>query len=84
MIEWDAVKRRINLEKHGVDFAAAAQFAWDSAMVAADDRFDYGEDRFVAIGWIAGVAHTMVFARRGANIRIISLRRSSRTERKLL
>jgi uncharacterized protein len=84
MIEWDEAKRRINLRKHGVDFAVAVDFDWGRAVVGVDDRFDYGETRLVAIGWIAGIAHTTVFSRRGQNIRIISLRRASRPERRML
>lgn len=84
MIEWDEEKRFGNFAKHGVDFALAAEFEWASALVGEDTRFDYGEVRLVAIGWIAGVAHTMVFTRRGATVRVISLRRASRQERKML
>jgi uncharacterized DUF497 family protein len=84
MMIWDETKRRANLEKHGVDFVIAEGFDWLGAMVAEDDRFDYGEPRFIAIGLIAGAAYTMVFTPRGENFRIISLRPASRKERNLL
>lgn len=84
MIEWDEAKRRINLEKHKIDFAIAEDFDWETAFVGEDDRFDYGEVRFVAIGKIGDVAYTMIFTPRGDDVRIISLRRASREERKLL
>jgi uncharacterized membrane protein YfcA len=48
MIERDEAKRRTNLEKHKVDFAIAEGFDWATAFVGEDDRFDYGEARFVA------------------------------------
>jgi len=38
--------------KHGVFFAAAADFEWESALVRADTRRNYGEPRFTAIGLI--------------------------------
>jgi uncharacterized DUF497 family protein len=84
MMIWDETKRAANLEKHGVDFVIAEGFDWLGAMVIEDDRFDYGEPRFVAIGLIDGIAFTMVFTPRGADFRIISLRPASRKERKLL
>jgi uncharacterized DUF497 family protein len=27
-LEWDEIKRKTNLEKHGVDFAKALDFEW--------------------------------------------------------
>ena len=84
MIEWDETKRRSNIAKHSVDFVIAAGFQWDGAMVVEDDRFDYGEPRYVAIGMIGAKAYTMVFTPRGNKVRVISLRPASRDERNLL
>ncbi len=39
-----------NRAKHGVDFAVVEQFDWESAIVADDQRRDYGEQRRIAIG----------------------------------
>jgi uncharacterized DUF497 family protein len=83
MMIWDETKRSANLAKHGIDFAIAVDFDWDGAFVVEDDRFDYGETRLVAVGNIAGVAHTMVFTVRDG-VRVISLRLANRQERKLL
>lgn len=82
MVEWDEAKRRANIAKHGIDFAIAKDFDWQNAYVIEDDRFDYGETRFVAIGRIGGAVHTMVFTPRGRKVRVISLRLASREERK--
>ena len=84
MIEWDEAKRRTNIAKHGVDFAIAADFQWDGALVGEDDRFDYGETRYVAIGKIGTRTYTMIFTERGTNVRVISLRPARRDERKML
>ena len=35
--EWDEKKRAANLAKHGVDFAAAEEFDFESALVTPDD-----------------------------------------------
>jgi len=47
--EWDENKRVANLAKHDVDFVDAEHFDWSSAMEAIDDRFNYSEERWVAL-----------------------------------
>jgi uncharacterized DUF497 family protein len=61
-IEWDENKRLTNLLKHGIDFADVWQiFEYDRA-TDIDDRFDYGEVRYLTFGLLRGdvivVAHT--------------------------
>jgi hypothetical protein len=60
-IEFDPAKDKINRTKHGVSLEAARDFDWDTAFEREDDRFDYGEVRFVAIGLIDAKVHVMVF-----------------------
>ncbi|MBA3879911.1 MAG: hypothetical protein C0500_09365, partial [Sphingobium sp.] len=75
-IEFDPTKDAINRKKHGLSLEAAKRFDWDTALEREDDRFDYGETRFVAIGLIEGRLHVMVFTE-GADedtVRVISLR----------
>lgn len=52
--EWDEEKRRINLRRHGLDFADAEQVFESEIVIALDDRFDYGEARFVTFGLLKG------------------------------
>ena len=80
LYEWDERKRAENLAKHGVDFAAAGTFDWDSALVLRDVRFEYGESRFIAIGRIGRRVHVMVFTTRNGNVRLIGLRKANRRE----
>ena len=77
---YDSVKAAANLAKHRVSFDQAEHFDWETALVVEDDRFDYGERRFVAIGLIDDRAHVMVFTRRGSRVRLISLRKANRRE----
>jgi uncharacterized DUF497 family protein len=49
-IEFDPAKEAGNIAKHGVSLQATEQFDWDTAFEREDDRFDYGEVRFVALG----------------------------------
>lgn len=78
--EWDEGKRVANLAKHGVDFPAAEQFAFEDAIVEPDDRRDYGEAREIAIGRIGDRLHVLVYTRRGEAIRIIGLRKANARE----
>lgn len=80
--EWDEDKRAANLIRHEVDFAAAADFAWDTAIETIDDRFDYGEKRWVALGRIGITLHVMVYTLRATKIRIISLRKANKREKR--
>jgi uncharacterized protein (DUF4415 family) len=45
---------------HGVDFAAAERFEWESAAVEIDIRADYGELREIATGFIGDVLYVLV------------------------
>ena len=81
-IEFDPVKDGINQAKHGVSLQAANGFDWDAALEREDERFDYGEVRFVAIGLIEARLHVMAFAE-GSNedtVRVISLRPAEKHE----
>ncbi|HZY69128.1 MAG TPA: BrnT family toxin [Devosia sp.] len=72
--EWDEAKYQANLRKHGTAFELVYDFDWIGAFVEADQRFDYGEERFVAYGRVGERGYALVFVRRGDRVRIISLR----------
>jgi uncharacterized protein len=78
--EWDDRKARINLEKHGIDFADAVTVLNDDfAIVIPDDH--PSEERFVALGIdLMGRILAVIFAPRGQNIRIISATRRESKE----
>jgi uncharacterized protein len=82
-IEFDPVKDDLNRTKHGVSLLAAASFDWDTALEREDDRFDYGEVRFVAIGQIESRLYVIVFTEGSDDdtVRIISLRPAEKHER---
>jgi uncharacterized protein len=81
-IEFDPAKDDINRAKYGVSLAAATDFDWDTALEREDDRFDYGEVRFVAIGLIDTRLYVMVFTEGSDDdaVRIISLRQAEKYE----
>jgi hypothetical protein len=79
-IEFDPVKDANNRQKHGVSLAVAGELDWDAALVWADDRFEYGETRIIALAPGTGILYYAVFVDRGHVRRIISLRRANRRE----
>jgi len=81
-IEFDPAKDAINLAKHRISLSAAAGFDMDTALVTLDDREDYGEDRWLAIGFIKAFLHVLIFAERNERIRPISLRKAQKIEEK--
>src|SRR3546814_21158090 len=81
-IEVDPAKDEANIAKHGVSLRVAAGFDWDTAFEREDDRFDYGEVRFVALGLIGDRLHVLVFTEgyHDDAIRDISLRPAEKHE----
>ena len=78
--EWDSTKYRINLEKHHIAFEEVEDLDWDTALFEPSSR--HGEERWIALGYILGRLHTVVFTYRGEVRRIISLRKSNAGERR--
>jgi uncharacterized protein len=74
-ITFDPAKRLFTLRERGLDFATHAEklFAGDAATFV-DDRFDYGEVRWLTIGWMNGRMIVMVWTDRPPNRHIISMR----------
>ena len=83
--EWDKKKAVSNLRKHGVSFEEASTALRDSfSATAHDPDHSEDEDRFVTLGVsskgrLLAVAHT----ERGNNIRIISARLATKSERQI-
>ena len=75
--EWDEEKARTNLAKHGVSFLTAAEIFANEILERIDDRENYGEVRFIALGRVDAEVYRVVFTWRGENlIRIISAQQS--------
>ena len=80
--EWDERKRRVNLAKHGIDFAALDQMFTGILVEDDDTRREYGERRIKAIGELNGVIISVVYTWRGDRRRLISARKARADERK--
>jgi uncharacterized DUF497 family protein len=81
--EWDEAKNQANIRKHGIDFNDVPDIFQHPILALRDDREDYGEDRWISIGWIKSLMGVVVYAeRRGDMIRIISARKATKQEAK--
>jgi uncharacterized DUF497 family protein len=81
-ISFDAAKNERNIAERGISLEAAAEFEWGTALVVEDLRREYGEQRFQALGLIAGRLHALVFTPRTGRVHVISLRKANRREMK--
>ncbi len=77
--EFDDVKSRSNLDKHGIDFHTA-QGLWNDSDLIEIPANTSDEPRFLVIGMLDGKHWSGVITYRGTNIRIISVRRSRKAE----
>ncbi|MCE8438349.1 BrnT family toxin [Rhodovulum sulfidophilum] len=81
-IEFDQSKRDNTLEARGLDMADAAEVFDGPHMTVEDDRIDYGEARFITIGFMLGRMVVLVWTERGRARRIISMRKANGREQK--
>ena len=83
---WDPQKAIENEKKHRLSFSIATLVFSDPLAKSAQDRIEYGEQRWQTIGQVYGVvivvAHTLTLNPDHEAIRIISARKADRSERK--
>jgi hypothetical protein len=80
--EWDGAKNRKNLAKHGLSFEDAERVFSGPCVTFEDDRFDYGEERLITLGLLAGRLVVIAHSPRDEGTRIISMRKGNRREQK--
>ncbi|MCG8316640.1 MAG: BrnT family toxin [Pseudomonadales bacterium] len=79
--EWDEAKNTINIRKHGIDFADVTDMFNHPMLTLLDDREDYGEERWIGIGWMQQLVGVVVYVERHEDtIRIISARKATKHE----
>lgn len=79
--EWDLAKSNSCQISRNFDFAYVLSIFKDpTLLVEHDQRWDYGEERFRALGLIDKKVFAVVFTRRFRAIRIISARRANSRE----
>lgn len=81
--EWDENKRLINLRRHGIDFADVWQIFHYDRVTDIDDRFDYGEIRYITFGLLRGDVIVVAHTETEDSFRIISARKAEKYEQKI-
>lgn len=77
---WAERKRAINLREHGLDFVDAPRVFEGVTFTYEDDRFDYGEQRYITLGLLAGIPVSLVHTETDNEIRVISFRKATKRE----
>lgn len=77
--EYDDNKSISNLEKHAIDFIAAQELWLDPSLIEIQTKSE-DEPRFLIVARIANKHWSAVVTHRSSTIRIISVRRSRKTE----
>jgi uncharacterized DUF497 family protein len=80
---WSEAKRSANVRAHSLDFVDARRVFEGATYTFEDDRFSYGERRFVTLGLLAGVPVSIVHTETEHEIRIISFRKATKREAKI-
>jgi uncharacterized DUF497 family protein len=78
--EWDEAKRQSNIQKHGIDFVGIEKAFVGTTLTILDDRFDYGELRFITLGILTGRVVVIAHTETPEVIRIISVRKATKNE----
>jgi len=81
---WSERKRAINLREHGLDFVDAPRVFEGLTFTYEDDRFAYGEQRFITLGLLAGIPVSVAHTESDDEIRVISFRKATGREEKRL
>ncbi len=81
--QFDPKKAIANLQKHGVAFAEVEPVFYDDFALSREDGDAVGEARFITVGAdTLGRIVAVCWTQRGDNIRLISARLASPTEKK--
>jgi hypothetical protein len=86
--DWDPLKERTNMEKHGLSFSEACYvFSDRNALSKFDEEHSGKEDRWITLGMLpSGTVAVVVHTFRGKDsdveeyVRIISARRAAKNE----
>jgi uncharacterized DUF497 family protein len=81
--EWDENKRLTNLQRHGIDFADFWQIFDYDVTTNFDNRFDYGEIRYLSFGLLKGNVIVVSHTENDDAFRIISARKAEKYEQEI-
>ena len=79
---FDPEKRNRALADRGLDFVRCSEIFAGDCLTREDDRQDYGEQRYITVGWLDDRMTIVVWTPRNGNERIISMRKANDREQK--
>ena len=79
-ISYGPVKNARNIRIRGLSFDDASNFDFKTALIEIDNRIEYGETRYVALGTLAKRLHVLCFTETATGIRVISFRKANLRE----
>lgn len=81
-VSYDPAKSDKNVQERGLSFDRAQDFDFETAKFWVDDRRDYPETRYVALGYLDDRLHVLVFQETDDGVRVISFRKANDREGK--
>lgn len=81
--EWDEAKRLANLKRHGFDFLAVERIFAADVFTLLDERFNYGEIRYLTLGMFDGRIVAIAHTETDEVTRIISVRKARKDEEEI-
>ena len=82
-IGYDPNKNARNIAERGLSFDEVINLDWTTVFIVRDERRDYGEGRYRALGRIGDRLYAVVFTIRPDEFHVISFRRANRREEAL-
>jgi uncharacterized DUF497 family protein len=79
-VTFDPSKNSRNITERGLSFERAVDFDFGTALIGSDERREYGEVRYVALGFLDGRLHVLCFTETDDGIRVISFRKANSRE----
>ena len=81
-INFDPAKNAKNIMERDLSFERVAEFDFETAQFAIDNRHNYGETRYRVLGFLAHRLHALVFVEIVGGIRVISFKKANKRELK--
>jgi hypothetical protein len=81
-ITYDSATRDRTLAERGLDFEAAELLFIGPRVTFLDDRRDYGEERLVTVGFLAGRMVVVCWTPRGDDRHVFPMRKANAREQK--
>jgi uncharacterized DUF497 family protein len=79
-VTYDPEKRERTLRERGLDFEDAAHVFSGMTLEVEDTRKEYGEERIICFGWLAGRMVVVGYTPRGADRHVFSMRKANARE----